>query len=58
MLPNGSQTVQQCMKKLNIHPMYHEANIIGRAHMRVVQMNHTHSGASKYSCLQPKYKSM
>ena len=37
--------------------MFQEVNIIGGAHVRVVQMNHTHSGASKYSCLQAKYMS-
>jgi hypothetical protein len=39
------------------HPTYHKVNVNGCAHVRVVQMNHTHSGVSKYSCLQAKYMS-
>jgi len=42
------------MKYEFIHPKYHEVNITGCAHVRVVQMNHTHGGAGKYSCLQAK----
>lgn len=45
------------MKCEFIHPVFHEVNITGCAHMRVVQMNHIHSGASKYSCLQAKHMS-
>jgi len=40
-----------------MHPMFHDVNITGSGHMWVVQMNHIHSAASKYSCLQAKYMS-